>query len=70
MAGTGQHGHRRKQQSKSPDHLRPSQENRSGCDRGHNRRDFASKEAVSAIDFQKVRLKNPTIGAQMAALPG
>jgi len=24
---------------------------------------------VSAIDFQKVRLKNPTISAQMAALP-
>jgi hypothetical protein len=24
---------------------------------------------VSAIDFQKVRLKSPTIGAQMAPLP-
>jgi hypothetical protein len=24
---------------------------------------------VSAIDFQKVRLKNPTIGVQMPALP-
>jgi hypothetical protein len=68
MAGAAQKYHRSKQQSKNPDHFALTK-NRSDRDRGHNRRDFASNEPVSAIDFQTVRLKNPTTYAKMAALP-
>jgi hypothetical protein len=70
MAGADQKYHRCKQQSKSPDHFRPRKKIDLPRDTGHNRRDFASNEPVSAVDFQTVRLKNPTTCVKMAALPG
>jgi len=61
-AGAGQQRHRRKQQSKNSHHLAPAK-NQLRRKTGHNWRDFASNEPVSAASFNHWRYRNNTASA-------
>jgi hypothetical protein len=67
MASTRQHRHRRKQQSKSPDHFLPREKITIRNETGHNCRNFASNEPVTA-PFSNPSVQKGNMPQAMAAL--
>ncbi|XIA65049.1 hypothetical protein ACFIOY_00835 [Bradyrhizobium sp. TZ2] len=68
MADAPQHHHRSEQQSKGPAHVLPREKNQNmQVETGHNNRDFASNEPVSA-PFSNSAVKKGNTPESMAAL--